>query len=189
MVPIEMTYLHSYSTSIHTGLSFTGWLLGLATLHNAVDRQTSREWAFDWHNSRSPDSPLTPQMGDSTKLPFKLQLNVPVQHIFVQYLITFCSRPETDNDVISGRFVGPIVPDRPAKFRDPRSNLSREIPSEAVVCVQKMVKTVTFSWCPNFSLLSWQPQLVWFTGTLKLFCRAYTCKFASDLRTSLANFA
>ena len=27
----------------------------------------------------------------------------------VQYLVSFCSRPKTDSDIISGRFMGPVV--------------------------------------------------------------------------------
>ena len=50
----------------------------------------------------------------------------------MQYLITFCSRPEIAGDVILGGFVWPIDPDKPVKFCDPRSNLSQEIPHEAV---------------------------------------------------------
>ena len=49
----------------------------------------------------------------------------------VQYLIAFCSQPETDGDVLA-RFGGPIVPDKHVKFGDPRLNLSQEIPPEAV---------------------------------------------------------
>ena len=56
----------------------------------------------------------------------------PVFRTFVQYLITFCSRPETASDVISGLFVGMIVPEKPVTFRDPRLNLSQAIPPEAV---------------------------------------------------------
>ena len=33
---------------------------------------------------------------------------------------------------MSGRFVGPILSDKPVKFGDPRFNLSREIPPETV---------------------------------------------------------
>ena len=51
---------------------------------------------------------------------------------FVQYFIAFCSRPEVMSDVISGRFVGPAIPDNRVKFSDSRLNLSREIPPEAV---------------------------------------------------------
>ena len=51
---------------------------------------------------------------------------------FVQYLITFYSRPEATSDAISSRFVGPIIPDNTEKFDDPRLNLSREIPPETV---------------------------------------------------------
>ena len=39
------------------------------------------------------------------------------------YLIAFCSRPEATSDVISSRFVGPVVPDNRLKFGDPRINL------------------------------------------------------------------
>ena len=47
-------------------------------------------------------------------------------------LIAFCSLPGAASDVISGRFVGPVVvPDNHVKFGDPRSNRSRDI-SETV---------------------------------------------------------
>ena len=48
----------------------------------------------------------------------------PVLRTFVQYLIAFCSRPETASDFISGKYV---------KFRDPGLNRSREIPPETVI--------------------------------------------------------
>ena len=51
---------------------------------------------------------------------------------FVQYLMTFCSRLEAAGDVISGTFVGPIVPDKSVKCRDPSLNRSQEIPPEAI---------------------------------------------------------
>ena len=50
----------------------------------------------------------------------------------VQNLIAFCSRPEVTCDVISGSFVGPVVPDNRVKFGDARLNCSQEIPPEAV---------------------------------------------------------
>ena len=50
----------------------------------------------------------------------------------MQYLVTFCSRPDRDSDVISSKLVGPIVYDTFVKFRDPRLNRSPEIPPEAV---------------------------------------------------------
>ena len=50
----------------------------------------------------------------------------------LQYFIAFCSRPEAASEVISGRFLRPIVPDKCAKFRDPCSTRSREIPPGAV---------------------------------------------------------
>ena len=56
----------------------------------------------------------------------------PILRTFVQYLIAFCSRPEAASDVISGRFVRPIVPDKYIKFGYPRLNNSREMPPEAV---------------------------------------------------------
>ena len=60
----------------------------------------------------------------------------PAGHIlrltFLLYLIAFCSWPEVMSDVISGRFVGPVVPDNRVKFGDPRTNRSREISPEAV---------------------------------------------------------
>ena len=55
-----------------------------------------------------------------------------VQCTFVQYLIAFCSRPEAASDVLSGRFVSPIVPDKCEKFSDPHLNHSGAIPPEAV---------------------------------------------------------
>ena len=42
------------------------------------------------------------------------------------------SLPERDSDVMSGTFVGPIVPDKLVKFRAPHLNHSREIPPEVV---------------------------------------------------------
>ena len=51
---------------------------------------------------------------------------------FVQYVIAFCSRPKLTSDIVSGRFMGPVVPDNPVKFGDPRLNHSRKIPPEAV---------------------------------------------------------
>ena len=38
----------------------------------------------------------------------------------------------TSGAVISGRFVGPVIPDNHVKFGDHRLNLSGEIPPEAV---------------------------------------------------------
>ena len=43
---------------------------------------------------------------------------------FVQYLIAFCSQLEAGSDVISSRFVRPIVPDKYVKFGDSRFNRS-----------------------------------------------------------------
>ena len=48
------------------------------------------------------------------------------------YLVEFCSRPETANGVISNRFMGPIICDKPVKFRNPRLNRSRESPPATV---------------------------------------------------------
>ena len=56
----------------------------------------------------------------------------PVLRTFVEYLITFYSRPEAASDVISGMFVGPVVRDKSVKSHDPSLNRSREIPPEAV---------------------------------------------------------
>ena len=50
----------------------------------------------------------------------------------LQYLITFCSRPEAAGNVISDLFVGPVVHEKCVKFHDPSLNRSREIPPEAV---------------------------------------------------------
>ena len=55
----------------------------------------------------------------------------PVLRTFVQYLIAFCSRPETDSDVLAGKFLVSIVPDKLVEFRDPRLNRSREIKPNA----------------------------------------------------------
>ena len=56
----------------------------------------------------------------------------PVLRTCVQYLITFCSRPEEASDVIPSRFVGPADLDKRVKSNDPSLNRSREIPPEAV---------------------------------------------------------
>ena len=50
----------------------------------------------------------------------------------MQYVIGFCSRREATSGVISGRFVGPIVPNNFVNFAYPRLNISREVPHEAV---------------------------------------------------------
>ena len=42
--------------------------------------------------------------------------------------VAFCSRLDWANVVISGAFVGPIVPDNAVKFHDPDMKCSREIP-------------------------------------------------------------
>ena len=52
----------------------------------------------------------------------------------MQYLITFSSWPGKDSDVVFSRFVGPIVPEKPVKFRDSLLNVSRKILPEAVGC-------------------------------------------------------
>ena len=57
---------------------------------------------------------------------------VPVLRTSVQYLTIFCSRLEAAGDVISGRFVGLVVLDKPVKLHDPSLNCSSEIPLEAV---------------------------------------------------------
>ena len=57
----------------------------------------------------------------------------PFLHItFVQYLIAFCSWPELTSDIISGKFVGPVVSDNPVKFSGSRLNFYQEILPEAV---------------------------------------------------------
>ena len=43
-------------------------------------------------------------------------------------------RPEAARDIIGRIFVGPIVPDKRATFRDPCLSNSQEIPPEAVAC-------------------------------------------------------
>ena len=62
---------------------------------------------------------------------------------FVQYLVAFCSRPEAVSDVTSGRFVGPMVPDKRVKFRYPRLNHSREIPPDAVAVFDGFFLAIT----------------------------------------------
>ena len=57
----------------------------------------------------------------------------PFLHIFVQYLIAFCSRLEAANDAIFGTLGGAHVPDKPVKCRDPGLSRSEEIPPEDVV--------------------------------------------------------
>ena len=51
---------------------------------------------------------------------------------FCAYFIAFCSRPEAVSGVISGKFMVPIVRDKPFKFFDPCLNCSQEIPPEAI---------------------------------------------------------
>ena len=51
----------------------------------------------------------------------------------MQYLVTFCSRPEAAGDAISCTVVGPVVVRKIVKFHDPILNDSPEIPPEAVV--------------------------------------------------------
>ena len=52
---------------------------------------------------------------------------------FVQYLTAFCSQPEEACDVLSCKFVTPIVCEKFAKFCDPHLNSSREIQPEAII--------------------------------------------------------
>ena len=54
---------------------------------------------------------------------------------FVQYFIAFCSRPEVTSDIISGNFVGTVVPDNHVKFDDPCLNGSPEFPPQALDAV------------------------------------------------------
>ena len=49
----------------------------------------------------------------------------------VRHLVVFHSRPEVTSDVMSGRILGPVVPDNRVKFGEHRLNHSREIPPEA----------------------------------------------------------
>ena len=62
----------------------------------------------------------------------------PILRTFVQYLIAYGDRLETASDVISGRFVGPIVPDKSVKFGDPRSNCSRYILAAHLVMDERL---------------------------------------------------
>ena len=50
----------------------------------------------------------------------------------MQYLIAFCSQLETASDVISGRFVRSIVPNKSVKFCDALFKDSGEHPPIAV---------------------------------------------------------
>ena len=54
----------------------------------------------------------------------------PVLRTVEQYLMAFCSRPKAASDVVSGRFVKPLVIDTVVKFCHPRLNHSREIPRD-----------------------------------------------------------
>ena len=53
-------------------------------------------------------------------------------HTVMQYLIGFCSQPKAASDVIFGRFVRPIVPNKYVEFSDPCLNRSGEIRPVAV---------------------------------------------------------
>ena len=49
-------------------------------------------------------------------------------HHFCADFNCICSRPEATSDVLSSKFVGPVVADKWVKFGDPRLNRSRENP-------------------------------------------------------------
>ena len=66
---------------------------------------------------------------------FDSLLVTPVLRTFVQYLIAFCSRQQTASDLISGKFVRLIVPDKYVEFGDPRLNHSQEKPSEVAFSI------------------------------------------------------
>ena len=53
-------------------------------------------------------------------------------HVCVIFTCIFQPTGKGNSDVIYGKFVGPNVPDKPIKFRNPRLNRSREIPPQAV---------------------------------------------------------
>ena len=55
----------------------------------------------------------------------------PILRTFVQYLLTFCSRPEAASDAVSSRVVEPIVLDKWVKFNGPSLNRSIKISPEA----------------------------------------------------------
>ena len=55
----------------------------------------------------------------------------PILRTFVQCLIAFCNLPEVASDVISGKFLRPVVLNKCVNFRDPGLECSREIPPEA----------------------------------------------------------
>ena len=70
---------------------------------------------------------VSASFGDSRLNSGRLCLAIPVLRTFEQYLNAFCSLPEVASDVISSRFVRPIVLDKYEKFHDPSLNHSREI--------------------------------------------------------------
>ena len=73
------------------------------------------------------------KLGDSMLLNSRRIIILFADHThFAHFCAAFCSWLEADSDVISGRFVRPIVLDKWVKFRDPRLNSSWEIPPEAV---------------------------------------------------------
>ena len=67
---------------------------------------------------------------------------------FVQYLITFHSQPEEMSEVISSRFLRPMVPDNRVKFGGPRLNHSLEIPLKPP---EAAFSTVFTLWLPTGS--------------------------------------
>ena len=62
-----------------------------------------------------------------------------VLRTFVQYLTPFCSRPETASDFEVGRFVGPIVPNKRVKYRDPHLNHEKFHPKQLGVHFRRFV--------------------------------------------------
>ena len=62
----------------------------------------------------------------------RLSKSRPFFQTVAQYFVAFCCRPEAASDVMSSSFVGAIIRDKDAKFRDPYLNRSRQIPPEAV---------------------------------------------------------
>ena len=57
----------------------------------------------------------------------------------MQYLIAFCSQPAAASDVMSGRFVRPIVPDKCVKFSDHCFNHSPKIPPKLEAALSRVV--------------------------------------------------
>ena len=77
---------------------------------------------------------ISPPVGGAGKTPHHLNSTQSRRRRHFRPFLNFDKRRrEVAGDVISGRLMGPDVPDKRLKFGDPRNNLSREIalkPSE-----------------------------------------------------------